>query len=129
MRCPSCNAENDKEAARCGACGTALARKPKRRAAGQVEAVSPFVWPVEPANWPCTRAYWTACAGLIPGLGLLLGPAAVVLGFLGRAYAKTEPECTAPDQATVAILLGSLITVTNWVGLTLMILGWTADAP
>jgi hypothetical protein len=128
MRCPTCNAENDKETGRCSGCGTILARKPKRRAT-EVEAPSPFAWPVEPANWPCTRAYWVACAGLIPGLGLVLGPAAIVLGLLGRAYARSQPECTAVEQATAAVLFGSLSALTNWLGLALMVLGWRGDAP
>src|SRR5262245_21812429 len=116
MRCPSCNAENDKETARCSECGAVLARKPNRRAT-EVEAPSPFGWPVEPVNWPCTRAYWVACVGSVPGLGLVLGPAAVVLGLRAKAHARTEPECTTPEQATAAVLLGAISTLTNWLGL------------
>src|SRR5258708_2800932 len=115
MRCPSCNAENDKDASQCSSCGQAL-KKSKRRG-GQTEANSPFSWPVAPANWPVTRAYWAACLGLIPGLGLLFGPAAVLLGFIGKAHVKTDPACTQPGQATAAIVLGSLATLTNWLGL------------
>ena len=124
MRCSSCNVENAKEASRCVSCGVALTKKSKRRGGGQVEMPSPFSWPVDPLSWPCTRAYWAAMAGLIPGVGLVLGPVAVVLGFIGWRHVKAEPACTVSGQATAAVVFGTLETLTNWVGLWLMVLGW-----
>lgn len=127
MRCPACSTENTAEATQCGSCGRALARKPKRRAAGQQEAPSPFERPVDPVNWPCTRAYWVSCVSLIPGVGLIAGPLAFLLGVQGQVHASRQPACTTSSQAHAAILFGALSTLTNWGGLWLMILGWRAS--
>jgi hypothetical protein len=62
--------------------------------------------------------------GLIPGLGLLLGPIAVLLGIRAWARGRSDPAFTLQAAARAAIVLGLLLSLTNWVGLTLMILGW-----
>jgi hypothetical protein len=70
------------------------------------------------AQW----AYRVCVLGLIPGLGLVLGPAAVVLGgWVHRGKPDLDP--TARTLAGASVLLGTLIALTNWLGLALMILG------
>ena len=127
MRCPSCSAENPREATRCPACGAALVKKPRRKGS-QPDVGSPFERPTDPANWPATRAYWLAIAGLVPGLGLLCGPVAVVLGKLARPAGRSDGEQVAYNLATAAIYLGAAVSITNWLGLALMLAGWTGSA-
>jgi hypothetical protein len=56
-------------------------------------------------------------------VGLFLGPAAMVLGVRARRRGLKEPGFTADSPARAAFLLGGLITLTNWIGLVLMIMG------
>jgi hypothetical protein len=88
------------------------------------ESDTPFVELGEGANRMARLAYYLALAGLVPGLGLLLGPAAAVLGALARRRGRSDPDFTAQGPARGAVLLGLLLALTNWVGLVLMVLGW-----
>jgi hypothetical protein len=64
------------------------------------------------------RAYLCALAGLIPGLGLLLGPPAVVFGVVGRRAALRDELRRGLGHAYVSRLLGAVEFVCNVVGLT-----------
>jgi hypothetical protein len=55
--------------------------------------------------------YYTGVASLIPALGLIAGPAAIVLGILGLRHAKRHPEAKGKAHAWVAISLGTLSTL------------------
>ncbi|MHC4970687.1 MAG: hypothetical protein ACYTF4_19010 [Planctomycetota bacterium] len=67
--------------------------------------------------------YYLAVFSLIPVLGLLLGPAAVICGIFGfRAGLKT-PSAKGKVHAWVAIIPGGLTTIGNW---GFMILGFVA---
>ena len=121
MRCPACKAENADEAAACGTCGAPLTRRPRRRGVAE-ESDTPFSPRTEASNRAALRAYRLCVLGLVPGLGLALGPLAMVLGGLARARGRTDPDFTARGPALAAVLLGGLITLTNWLGLALM--GW-----
>jgi hypothetical protein len=122
MRCPACNAESDREAPTCASCGAPLGRRPRRRGIAE-EADTPFGPDVEEPNRPALRAYRLSVWGLIPPLGLILGPLAVVLGSRARARARTDPDFTAWGPVLASIILGALVAVTNWAGVVLMILG------
>jgi hypothetical protein len=126
MRCSVCNTEAPAEATTCSQCNTALSppprRKPRRRG-GLDDADTPFSPYIEPPNRPALRAYRLSVYGLVPGAGLLLGPLAVVLALLARHRGKSDPGFTAHAPAKAALLLGSLIGITNWVGLALMLAG------
>jgi hypothetical protein len=78
---------------------------------------------VEGPNRRAIWAYRISVIGLIPGLGLGLGPAAIVWGLLARLLGRIDPEFTGHGLALTAILLGVLNTLTNWIGLMLMIQG------
>ena len=124
MRCPACNAENAPDAGRCALCGGALApprRKPARRRGPAAETDSPFA-PRGGPDRAALRAYRVCLLGLIPGLGLLLGPAAVVLGALARRRGRSAPDFTGQGRATAAVALGAAIALTNWLGAALMVL-------
>ncbi|HEY7313397.1 MAG TPA: hypothetical protein VH643_28870 [Gemmataceae bacterium] len=72
-----------------------------------------------PAAW---RAYRVALWALVPGLGLVLGPAAVVLGWL--AMRGAGDDASARNRAKASFLLGALVALTQWVGFALMFYGW-----
>jgi hypothetical protein len=123
MRCANCNADNPREAATCAGCGAALSRRVKRRGIAE-ESDSPFGGPVEAPNRSAVWAYRVAVLGLVPGLGLGLGPAALVWGLAARWRGRREPEFTAHGPANAAALLGAFTSLTNWGGLALMLRGW-----
>src|SRR5215210_4609868 len=54
------------------------------------------------------RAYLCAVVGLIPGLGVLLGPLAVVFGVLGRRAALRDEFRRGLGHAYVSRLVGAL---------------------
>ncbi len=122
MHCPACNTENVDTAPRCRSCGRTLSRKSRRRKIAQ-ETDTPFSPRTEACNQAALRAYYVCLWGLIPGLGLVLGPAAVILGLRARQRGQKEPGFTAASPARAAVLLGGVITLTNWIGLVLMLLG------
>jgi hypothetical protein len=68
-------------------------------------------------------AFRLTVIGLIPGLGLLLGPAALALVALTWRR-QSDPAFKAYAPIRAALVLGIAITVTNWAGLALMLLGW-----
>jgi hypothetical protein len=55
---------------------------------------------------------------LVPGVGLLLGPAAVVLGI--RAARQASDDLASRIRAKVAAGFGVLVTLTQWTGVVLM---------
>jgi hypothetical protein len=126
MRCPSCHAETP-EGPACASCGRPLPpprRKPGRKRGVDEVLETPFSEHVEPANRPAMRAFRVAVYALVPGAGLVLGPLAVVLGALAGWRGKSDPAFSAPIPARAAVVLGALVTLTNWAGLLLMIVGW-----
>lgn len=68
------------------------------------------------------RALHLSLWALIPGVGLFLGPIAVILGYL--AVRKTANDLGSHNRAKAAVLLGVFITLTQWLGTYLMIRGW-----
>ena len=123
MRCPACNTENADTAPSCRSCGSTLPRKPRRRGLAE-ETDTPFGPRTEACNRAALRAYYVGLLSLIPGLGLFLGPAAVILGLRAGQRGRNEPGFTAAGPARAAVLLGGVIALTNWVGLVLMLVGF-----
>jgi hypothetical protein len=122
MRCPACDAQNPNDATRCSGCGKALPARARRRSADEPDA--PRDPEAERRNAAALRAYRICLYGLVPGLGLVLGPVGLVLGVVARVRGAKVPEFTAGSAAMAAVLLGALITATQWVGATLMVVGW-----
>src|SRR5262245_19703571 len=100
-----------------------MTRRKAARRKGPEDLVSPFSPDIEPSNRPAFRAYQFGWYGLVPGLGLLLGPLALAGGLLALRRGRSDPEFTAAHAAVAAIILGALISVCNWAGLGLMIHG------
>ena len=99
-----------------------MARRKKRRALDE-ESDKPLSEETKSRMGAAARAYRCSVYGLIPGLGLVLGPVAVALGLRARLKERNDPDSRDKGLAGVTVLLGIALTVTNWVGLVLMILG------
>src|SRR5262245_48015342 len=126
MRCPSCNAENADDARKCAACGAKLQRRPRRRASEVADG--PLTHDAALGS-PATRAAYRCVAyGLIPVAGLVLGPMALVLGLIAYRRDRAAPEPKTNLLALLLAALGAVIALTNWVGLTLVVLGLTWPA-
>jgi hypothetical protein len=87
------------------------------------EVDTPFCGLGEGPNRVARLAYLVAVAGLVPGLGLVLGPVAALLGLLARRR-RFDPAFAAHGPAKAGLALGILLTLTNWGGLVLMVAGW-----
>jgi hypothetical protein len=73
------------------------------------------------------RAYWCALLGLLPGVGLLLGPLAFVLALWTGLRGRRDPAFKGGALCIAAVVLGLLLTLTQWSGLALMIRGLQGD--
>lgn len=91
-------------------------RRPRRypREAGSDDVVSTLI-PYR--NVLALVAYYVAIFSLIPCLGVLLGPAAVVLGLLGLRHAAHHPGAKGQAHAWVGIILGGLTALANLAGI------------
>jgi hypothetical protein len=121
MRCPACGVDNPEEARRCAACGERTARKPRRRDPAD-DNDGPFARG-DARPTPALRAYRCAVWGLIPLVGLVLGPAAVVLALRTWRESRRDPEAKESNYPVIALLLGLAILLCNGAGLALMIFG------
>jgi hypothetical protein len=63
------------------------------------------------------RAYLCVIIGLIPGLGLLFGPPAVLFGILGHRAARRDEFHRGLGHAYISRLLGAIEFVCNVAGL------------
>ena len=64
------------------------------------------------AKW----AYLCAWAGLIPGVGLVTGAPAVVLGLIGRRIAKKDDLARGLGHSVVSMFLGVMEVICQGVG-------------
>jgi phage FluMu protein Com len=99
------------------------ARNIRRDPAGDaVSTIIPY------KNGRALIAYYLGVFSLIPCLGLLLGPAALVLGILGMRYVNANPTAKGTGHAIAGIILGGLTTLGNWGGiLALIVMGGIAS--
>jgi hypothetical protein len=98
----------------------------RRRRAVREDADSPFSGHVEPHNRAAIYAYRCSIWGLLPGLGLVLGPVGLIWGWLAWRRARNDPQFTAQGPVCFAMVLGALITLTQWPGAVLIYLGLCA---
>jgi hypothetical protein len=74
-------------------------------------------------DWLARLAFRLTVIGLLPGVGLVLGPIALFLiAITWRRQSDPAFRATAPIRA--ALFLGIVITVANAVGLLFLLLGW-----
>lgn len=57
-------------------------------------------------NAPALIGYYFGVASLLPLLGMLAAPVAIICGILGARKAKVQPEAAGMGHAITAILLG-----------------------
>lgn len=123
MRCPACHAVNPRDAERCASCGKAFPRKPARKRAASEEPDAETAARAEESNRAALRAYRLSLYGLIPFAGLVLGPAALVLGVAAGRKGRRDPSFSAHGPVAAAVVLGTVDALTNWAGVVLMVLG------
>jgi len=125
MQCSGCATDNVNGAAICIKCGARLTRPARRKRASFDDKYSLIATRV-PKDPTTVAAYRCAMIGLIPGLGLPLGGAAIALGLRGMRYFKTDPDAHGKAHAVAAIVLGALELITNGIGLGMIWFGLTA---
>ena len=96
-------------------------RRPRRRELLDESGVFGSFTPWK--NPPAVYAYAVALAGMTPVLGLVLGPAAVVLGLIGRARLRRNPEVKGRSFISAGIVLGTLDFVVNVAGIACILIG------
>lgn len=65
-------------------------------------------------NGLALASYYTGVFSLIPCVGLVLGPTAIVLGILGLRYANRNPKAKGTAHAVIGLVLGGLTALGNW---------------
>jgi uncharacterized protein YqgC (DUF456 family) len=75
-------------------------RRRKRRGGGAVSHVVPYTNPMALAGYYC------GFGSLLPVLGCLLGPLAIILGIMGMMKVRKNPEAHGTAHAITGILLG-----------------------
>jgi hypothetical protein len=131
MQCPACKTENDVDRTSCIRCEAVLppllpAKTSRRRSRGRSSEKHADI-PISPFAAKCNRdvfrAYRLSLFGVIPFLGLVLGPLAVFMASRILRKARDDPDFSAQAHAYASIFLGTLSAATNWIGLALMLLG------
>jgi hypothetical protein len=112
MLCPVCKKENEDGNHNCVHCGSRLKRRNRHRDEDPEESADYRI------AW---LAYRCAAIGLIPFVGLLLGPVALILGVIAWRQTRKNPWKKGLGPVGAALLLGLLITVTMWSGLALIV--------
>jgi hypothetical protein len=121
MRCPKCQAEFDDNAEKCPVCAKAPSKNTRRRT--QQSADPHQIKEEELGNPTARRAYYCALYGLIPFLGLLLGPLALVFGWSAWRQEKAKAGRGRTWPAFAILLFGVAITLSNWLGVAMMVYG------
>jgi hypothetical protein len=77
-------------------------------------------------NPAAVYSYVASLFGLVPIAGLVLGPIAIALGVIGRIRLHRQPEVRGGNFAGAGIILGSIDSVLNAVGIAMIThgLGW-----
>jgi hypothetical protein len=108
--CPRCGAQNEDTRSTCVMCEAPLEGMPP--APGDVGGLGRLVPTRNPA---ALVAYYLGIFSLIPILGALLGPAALLLGIKGAKAAPHAPGQVGKVHAWIGIALGIVTTLANWV--------------
>lgn len=88
--------------------------RPGRRPPPRQKGGEGFATLVPYKNGPALAAYYCGVFGLIPILGFLLGPVALVLGIIGLVKKKKDPRVHGTGHAIAGIVLG-IIDVPLWI--------------
>lgn len=77
-------------------------------------------------NGAALASYYVSIASLIPGIGLILAPAAIWLGVSGLRAAKANPMVKGKAHAWVGITLGSIVALVYLAGIVAIVIGLVA---
>lgn len=100
------------------------ARSRRPRDDGDEDAGDNAVASIVPyTNPPALIGYYLGVFGLIPCLGLLLGPAAIVAGILGLNRVNAEPRSKGKGHAITALVLGIVTSLLNYGALVFFLFG------
>ncbi len=80
----------------------------------------------KPDNHHALTAYRIAIYGLLPVLGLVLGPIALFWGWLSWRSAQGGTRTQSGGFAVAAMVLGVIELMTNSLGLYFVMIGWQA---
>jgi|SRR5580765_1302871 len=94
--------------------------RPRRRQREEGDATGGLI-PYK--NAKALASYYCGVFSLIPCLGGILGPIAIILGFMGYGYANKHPRASGKAHAIVGIVLGSLVTLGHLAVVLLIIVG------
>lgn len=127
MYCQACGAQNDENNFRCTACRASLHPSPPGPA---IQTADPALAGLIPYKNSCALVgYYLGVFSLIPCVGLLLGPIAVILGVLGLRAVREHPDRKGTIHAWTAIILGACATLGNLVLIGLIAAPFTRHAP
>lgn len=107
MYCWRCGEFNAEEFERCTKCDAELRAVDIACPAEEMSTIVPY------KNPNALTAYYLGVFSLIPGLGLLLGVGAIVLGITGLNYYNLYPRAKGKVHAWVGIVLGGLSAVAH----------------
>jgi hypothetical protein len=82
-----------------------------------IPAVPLFAESAPRKNPVAIRAYRLGVIGMLPVVGLVLGPAAVVCGFIALSRYRANPKVEGMPQGRAAITLGTVSFLSNSLGL------------
>lgn len=97
--------------------------RPRRRRRRDDEYENPTGGLIPYENGFALAGYYCGVFGLIPGLGLILGPLALIFGIVGVRNKSRHPERGGTAHAIVGIVLGTLATLANWIVAILILIG------
>ncbi len=97
INCPECNNAISNAAVACPYCGKPIETQEKGDATG---GIIPY------KNPPALIAYYLGLFSLIPCLGLLLAPAAIILGIIGLKKKNKCPVIKGGIHAWIGIICG-----------------------
>src|SRR5262245_53515655 len=119
LNCTACGAPTTSSMRFCPSCG---AERPMAAAAPGLDKDE--VWEVVPIDSPpaddvgaglipyknpqALSSYYLGFFALIPLIGILFAPVAVVLGLLGLRYSRQSPEAKGGVHAVIGLVLGGL---------------------
>jgi hypothetical protein len=121
MRCPTCEAPLADDARECSRCGTGINARARR--AYETQKDRPFDPLADARNPLGVIAFRCAVVALVPFVGLLAGPLAVLLGLVSWIRGKEHRLKGNVGPTHGALVLGTLTTLTNWLGLLMMLHG------
>lgn len=91
------------------AAGASAAPEPDiRKPDGKLARMVPYRNPL------ALLSYYFSVFSLLPVLALVLGPLAVLFGFIGLRRARNNPDSRGKGHAWFGILLGGLMALINW---------------